>query len=51
VNQAERLMAQYGTTAQTPSIYVNGKYVVTTAVGGCQEMLNVVDYLVELESG
>lgn len=51
VNQAARLMAQYGTAAQTPSIYVNGKYVVTTAVGSYQEMLNVVDFLVELESG
>ena len=51
VNQAERQMAQYGSAAQTPSIYVNGKYVVTTAVGSYQEMLNVVDYLVALESG
>ena len=51
VNQAERQMAQYGNAAQTPSIFVNGKYVVTTAVGSYQEMLNVVDYLVALESG
>lgn len=50
VNQGKRLMAQYG-PAQTPSLYVNGKYVVTVDVGSYQQMLDVVDYLVELERG
>lgn len=50
VNQAQRLMAQYG-RAETPSIYVNGKYVVTVGEGGYQQMLEVVDYLVAMERG
>jgi thiol:disulfide interchange protein DsbA len=50
VSQAQRLMAQYG-RAQTPSIYVNGKYVVQTGAGGYQQMLEVVDYLISLERG
>ncbi len=41
-------MKGYG-PAQTPSLYVNGKYVVTLGDGGYQQMLDVVDYLVGLE--
>lgn len=44
------LFQDYG-IAQTPTIYVNGKVVVTTDVGGYQQMLEVVDYLVNLERG
>ena len=50
VNQAERKMREYG-PAQTPSLYVNGKYVVTLGDGGFRQMLDVVDYLVSLERG
>ncbi|MEQ8953674.1 MAG: thiol:disulfide interchange protein DsbA/DsbL [Gammaproteobacteria bacterium] len=50
VNQARRQIAQYG-PAETPMMYVNGKYVVTTAAGGYQEMLDVVNYLISLERG
>lgn len=50
VNQAANLIQNYG-VAQTPTMYVNGKYIVTLAVGSYQEMLNVVDYLVGLERG
>ncbi|NKB31487.1 MAG: thioredoxin domain-containing protein [Pseudomonadales bacterium] len=50
VNQAASLIRDYG-VGQTPTMYVNGKYVVTLAVGSYQEMLNVVDYLVDLERG
>jgi protein dithiol oxidoreductase (disulfide-forming) len=50
VNQAANLIRNYG-VAQTPTMYVNGKYIVTTGVGSYQEMLNVVDYLVDLERG
>lgn len=53
VNQAQRLMAQYMPRAQTPSMFVNGKYVVKTSesVGSYQEILNVVEYLISLERG
>ena len=50
VNQAESQMRNYG-DPQTPSIYVNGKYVVTLGAGGFQQMLDVVDYLVSIEKG
>ena len=50
VTQAANKIRDYG-VAQTPTMYVNGKYVVTTAAGGYQEMLDVVDYLVSLERG
>ncbi len=50
VNQARSQIAQYG-PAQTPMMYVNGKYVVTTAAGSYQEMLNVVNFLIEQERG
>lgn len=50
VNQAEALMARYG-PAQTPSLYVNGKYVVTLGDGGYQQMLDIVDFLVDMERG
>lgn len=50
VNQAGNLIANYGVGA-TPTMYVNGKYIVTTSAGSYQEMLNVVDYLVQQERG
>lgn len=50
VNQAEKKMKEYG-PAQTPSIYINGKYVVSLGEGGFQQMLDVADYLVALERG
>ena len=48
VNQAANRIQDYG-IAQTPTMYVNGKYVVTIEAGGYQQMLDVVDYLVSLE--
>ena len=50
INQAEAQMKSYG-DPQTPSIYVNGKYVVTLGPDGFQHMLDVVDYLVGIEQG
>lgn len=50
VNQAANKISDYG-VVQTPTMYVNGKYVVTTSAGGYQQMLEVVDYLVSLERG
>ena len=50
VTQAANKVRDYG-VAQTPTMYVNGKYVVTTSAGGYQQMLDVVDYLVSLERG
>lgn len=50
VSQAESQMKAYG-PAQTPSLYVNGKYVVTLGEGGYQKMLDVVDFLVSIERG
>lgn len=50
VNQAEAKMKGYG-PAETPSLYVNGKYVVTFGEGGYQQMLDVVDFLVSIERG
>ncbi len=50
LNQAERQMRDYG-DPETPSIYVNGKYVVTLTDAGFQHMLDVVDYLVSIEQG
>lgn len=50
VRQARTQIESYG-PAQTPMIYVNGKYVVTTAAGSYQEMLNIVDFLVQTERG
>lgn len=50
INQAEAQMSNYG-DPQTPSIYVNGKYVVTLGPAGFQHMLEVVDYLVGIEKG
>lgn len=50
VNQAEAKMKEYG-PAQTPSLYINGKYVVTRGNGGYQEMIQVANYLVGLERG
>jgi len=50
VNQAIKRIQDYG-VAQTPTMYINGKYIVTTDVGGYQQMLEVVDYLVSLERG
>lgn len=49
INQAEKLMKDYG-VLQTPTLYVNGKYVVTTK-GMTQpgQMLEVVDFLVTKE--
>ncbi len=48
VRQAQSQMSSYG-QAETPSIYVNGKYVVTAGTGGYQQMLEVVDYLIGIE--
>ena len=50
VNQAERKMTEYQIRS-TPNVIVNGKYLVTTneAVRTQQEMLDVVDFLVNLE--
>lgn len=50
VRQAESKMNSYG-PAQTPSLYVNGKYVVTLGDGGYQQMLDIVDFLVSMERG
>ena len=50
ITQAANKLRDYG-VAQTPTMYVNGKYIVTTAAGGYQQMLDVVDYLVGLERG
>lgn len=50
VQQAKAQMKDYG-RAQTPSLYVNGKYIVTLSNGGYQEMLDIVDFLVEIERG
>jgi len=49
-NQAEKLTRDYKPTG-TPSMVVNGKYLVSTAgpVNSQQEMLRVVDFLVEKE--
>lgn len=50
LNQAQKTMNDYG-NAGTPSLYVNGKYIVTLADAGgsYQEMLNIVDFLVNKE--
>ena len=49
VKQAEKLMQDYG-VLQTPTLYVNGKYVVTTAgMSSPAQMLEVVDFLVAKE--
>ncbi|MDD9889247.1 MAG: hypothetical protein OXU66_16090 [Gammaproteobacteria bacterium] len=40
----------YG-VGQTLTLYVNGKYIFTTAAGSYQEMLNVVDSLVNQKRG
>jgi thiol:disulfide interchange protein DsbA len=50
VRQAQTKMNSYG-QAQTPSLFVNGKYVVTLGDGGYQQMLDIVDYLVRMERG
>jgi protein dithiol oxidoreductase (disulfide-forming) len=50
VRQAQTQMNNYG-RAQTPSLFVNGKYVVTLGNGGYQQMLDIVDYLVRMERG
>lgn len=50
VRQGQSKMNSYG-RAETPSLYVNGKYVVTLGEGGFQQMLDVVDYLVRMERG
>lgn len=50
VNQARNLIGSYG-VGGTPTMYVNGKYVVTISAGSYQEMLNVVDFLVQQERG
>lgn len=50
LNQGETQMRNYG-DPETPSIYVNGKYVVTLGPRGFQHMLDVVDYLVSIEQG
>lgn len=50
VRQAQNQVNSYG-PAETPMIYVNGKYVVTTDAGSYQEMLNVVDFLIQTERG
>lgn len=50
VRQAQSQMNSYG-RAQTPSLFVNGKYVVTLGDGGYQQMLDIVDYLVGMERG
>jgi thiol:disulfide interchange protein DsbA len=50
VNQGDRRMQDYQVRS-TPNMIVNGKYLVATgqAVTTQQEMLNVVDFLVEIE--
>jgi len=48
MNQGERLMNEYGAPS-TPSVYVNGKYVVTLGSAGYQHMIDVVEYLVSIE--
>lgn len=50
VNQGDRRMQDYQVRS-TPNLIVNGKYLVSTgqAVTTQQEMLNVVDFLVEVE--
>lgn len=50
VNQAANTLRSYN-VVQTPTIYVNGKYAVTTGAGGYQQMIDVVNYLVSLERG
>ena len=50
VNQGDRRMQDYGVRS-TPNMIVNGKYLISTgqAVTTQQEMLNVVDFLVQVE--
>jgi len=50
VNQGDRRMQDYQVRS-TPNMIVNGKYLISTgqAVTTQQEMLNVVDFLIELE--
>lgn len=50
LNQTEARMREYG-RLQTPSIYVNGKFLVMSGDDGYQQMLDVVDYLIALERG
>ena len=50
LNQAQKTMRDYGYIG-TPTLYVNGKYIVTldNAGNSYQEMLNIVDFLVNKE--
>ena len=50
VNQGDRRMQDYQVRS-TPNMIVNGKYLISTgqAVTTQQEMLNVVDFLIEME--
>jgi thiol:disulfide interchange protein DsbA len=50
VNQGDRRMQDYQVRS-TPNMIVNGKYLISTgqAVPTQQEMLNVVDFLIEME--
>lgn len=50
VRQAQSQMNNYG-PAQTPTLYVNGKYVVTVGDGGYQQMLDIVEFLIDIERG